>query len=95
MRVELDGIQYRFWWEHTRPDPLDPDKDPMEVGTACFVVAEGRTPGDFDDVYHAYLYYKDRFSKELGRKASLAGLLQKGEVSRANRARVWQAYFER
>lgn len=109
MVVKLNGKEYMVQWHHRYPKvskhrKLSQRGETVEVnrgGTSCIlweiVPSEHHKPGYRATVAEVHLtrYYKDMFSKESGRKYSLAAVLRGMGFSRDERKVFWDTYFAR
>ena len=88
------GARFRIVFEHGM---IERKSGPMPQTTAkLYTFREGREPGkQYEFVYSETVtrYYKDKQSKEAGRKAALTHLLRR--FGKGFRTLAWQAYFDR
>ena len=78
---------YKVKWEHNRIDG-------MQTNTVCTITDTSFVDSVIVAVGCSYLHPQDHFSKNVGRKISLAKALKKWAVDKRMRKQVWQAYFQ-
>lgn len=89
-KVELEKYgKVRVYFSHCNPEKGEP-----LPGTTCYMATDEKD-GELITAAVTFLYYKDRFVKEKGRKYSLTKALKELGLSYSERAKVWEAYFAR
>lgn len=88
-KVELEEYgKVRVFFQHGNPNKLKC----ANPGTICIIATDEKN-GETIHIEKATLYYKDTFVKEKGRKYSLTKALNKLGLSRTERTKVWNAYW--
>jgi len=98
MIIKLNGNTFKVQWKHIAPNS---EKKIGRVratngGTSCFINAI--LDNDSDKLWalsELKCYYKDCYSKETGRKISLAMALKDASFNKTDRTVFWKAYFNR
>lgn len=94
MRVQLSHGTYQIDWEHAHFNPpVDLSGVLVQGSTTCIVGPLEEGAGVVSAV--AYCSVRDVFEKERGRKVSMTRALREAGLSKADRAKVWDAYRRR
>lgn len=98
-----DGRVIRVAWAHKHGTKKHPLPQGQEEGTDCVVYVRDEVDGEQADLElgfgRAVLGSKDHFSRDIGRRYSLARALQDANINhgcftKAERYEIWEAYIK-
>lgn len=92
MKVTIDGVIYRIWFEH-HPELQIGHGD--QNATTIARIAEDVGDGAWSVSGWATCSPKDVFSRRVGRKVALARALKYGGFTQPQRTQVWKQLFEK
>ncbi len=99
MKFIIGDVEYRIiFWHYTTPVAIMPvvgKQDHIKV-TRCAIVHAGEQFSDEKNwltIGYAHCHPSDNYSKETGRKLSLARAIK--DLQKQHRRTIWQAYLNR